>query len=298
MPAMKGEGFLVPDWPAPPNVRAVVTTRASPGASKPPFDRFNLGGRCGDDPAAVIANRESLIKALALPEPPRWMRQVHGNEVYDADAILADAEPTADASVTRIAGRVLAILTADCLPVFFCSGDGTAAGLAHAGWRGLAGGVIESTVARLAVAPESLIAWLGPAIGPRSYEVGDEVRTAFVEVDASAANAFEATRPGHWLCDLYALARLRLAAVGVERSFGGGFDTFADARFYSYRRDGETGRFASLVWIEPAAVKVDACDTETTQASGAASALQPAFARIRGDARMACPILPLGASWA
>jgi YfiH family protein len=276
--AMKGEGFLIPDWPAPPNIRAVVTTRVLPGASKPPFDRFNLGSRCGDHAAAVIANREALIKVLALPEPPRWTRQVHGREVYDADAILADAEPTADASVTRIAGRVLAILSADCLPVFLCSDDGTAAGLAHAGWRGLAGGVIESTVARLAVPSASLIAWLGPAIAPRSYEVGDEVRAAFVEVDANAADAFEATRPGHWLCDLYALARRRLAAVGVDRVFGGGFDTFADARFYSYRRDGETGRFASLLWIEPASVKVE---SDRMDMAGAAEPIvpQPVFAR-------------------
>lgn len=275
---MKGEGFLVPDWPAPPNIRAVVTTRVLPGASKPPFDRFNLGGRCGDDSAAVIANRETLIEALSLPEPPRWTRQVHGREVYDADAILADAEPTADASVTRITGRVIAILTADCLPVFLCSDDGTATGLAHAGWRGLAGGVIESTVARLAVPAGSLIAWLGPAIGPHSYEVGDEVRAAFVEVDANAVDAFEATRPGHWLCDLYTLARQRLAAVGVERVFGGGLDTFADARFYSYRRDGETGRFASLLWIEPASVKVEV-DRADSADVGAPITAQPVFAR-------------------
>lgn len=275
---MKDAGFLIPDWPAPPNIRAVVTTRALPGASKPPFDRFNLASRCGDDPVAVIANREALIEALTLPEPPRWTRQVHGCEVYDADAILADAEPTADASVTRIAGRVLAILTADCLPVFLCSDDGTAAGLAHAGWRGLAGGVIEATVAHLAVPSGSLIAWLGPAIGPRSYEVGDEVRAAFVEFDANAADAFEATRPGHWWCDLYALARLRLAAVGVGRVFGGGFDTFADARFYSYRRDGEAGRFASLLWIEPASVTVE---TDRTDRAGAGEPIvpQPVFAR-------------------
>lgn len=275
---MKGEGFLVADWPAPPNIRAVVTTRVLPGASKPPFDRFNLGSRCGDHPAAVIANREALIEALSLPEPPRWTRQVHGREVHDADAILADAEPTADASVTRIAGRVIVILTADCLPVFLCSDDGTAAGLAHAGWRGLASGVIEATVARIAVPTGSLIAWLGPAIGPRSYEVGDEVRAAFVEVDANAVDAFEATRPGHWLCDLYTLARRRLVAVGVERVFGGGFDTFADARFYSYRRDGETGRFASLLWIEPASVEVESDRADSADA-GAPIAAQPVFAR-------------------
>jgi len=274
----QGEGFVVPDWPAPANIRAVVTTRALPGASRPPYDRFNLGGRCGDEPAAVIANREALIEALALPESPRWTRQVHGNEVYDADAILADVEPTADASVTHNVGRVLAILTADCLPVFLCSDEGTSAGLAHAGWRGLASGVIESTVTHLRVAPASLMAWLGPAIGPRSYEVGDEVRAAFVDVDANAADAFEAARPGHWLCDLYALARLRLSSPGVGRVFGGCFDTLADERFYSYRRDRETGRFASLLWIEPASVKVEP-DGADTAGAGEPIAPQPVFAR-------------------
>ncbi|HEV7490806.1 MAG TPA: peptidoglycan editing factor PgeF [Rhodanobacteraceae bacterium] len=279
---MKNEGFLIPDWPAPPNVRAVVTTCLLPGVSQPPFDRCNLGSRCGDDPAAVAANRAALVDAFALPNPPRWTRQVHGIEVFDADAPLADAEPTADASVTRVAGRVLAILTADCMPVFLSADDGTAVGIAHAGWRGFAGGVVEATVSQLPVSPGSLIAWLGPAIGERSYEVGDEVRTAFVDVDASAADAFEATRPGHWLCDLYALARLRLAAAGVERVFGGGFDTFADARFYSYRRDGQTGRFASLLWIEPAAVRVESGRTETAKAPEPLA--QPVFARVHGDA--------------
>ncbi|HEX5123132.1 MAG TPA: peptidoglycan editing factor PgeF [Rhodanobacteraceae bacterium] len=271
------DGLVIPDWPAPPNIRAVVTTRTLPGASKPPFDRFNLGARAGDDAAAVVANRNALVDMLELPEAPRWLRQVHGTGVHDADALLADVDPEADAAITRLPGRVLAILTADCLPVFLAADEGTAIGLAHAGWRGLSAGVIECTIARLGVAPASLVAWLGPAIGARSYEVGDEVRDAFVAIDADDADAFAPTRPGHWTCDLYALARARLARAGVARVAGGGFDTFADARFYSYRRDRETGRFASLVWIEPARLKADAPKKKETEAElGAAT--QPAFA--------------------
>jgi YfiH family protein len=275
--AMKpNDAILIPDWPAPPNIRAVVTTRLLPGQSKPPFDRFNLGTRCGDEPAAVIANRTALEEALGLPEAPRWVQQVHGIDVHDADAVLADAEPKADAAVTRSAGRVLAVLTADCLPVFICADDGTAVGIAHAGWRGLAGGVIGATVASLGSQPSSLIAWLGPAIAASSYEVGDDVRAAFLQADRAAAAAFEPTRAGHWLCDLCALARQRLAAAGVERVSGGGFDTFSDARFYSYRRERETGRFASLIWLSPATVKI----TEREQAgSGEDPApTQPVFA--------------------
>ncbi|HSS05886.1 MAG TPA: peptidoglycan editing factor PgeF [Rhodanobacteraceae bacterium] len=273
---MGSEGFIVPDWPAPPNVRAVVTTRTLPGESKPPFDRFNLGLRGGDDPAAVIANRAALERALDLPEAPRWMQQVHGIDVYDADAVLAEIEPQADAAVTRNADRVLAVLTADCLPVFLSADDGTAVGLAHAGWRGLAAGVVEATVGKLARPPSSLIAWLGPSIGARSYEVGEEVRDAFVDADAGACTAFEPTRPGHWLCDLAALARRRLAAAGVGRVSGGGFDTFSDPRFYSYRRDRQTGRFASLIWLAPATVKVsDRTPSETVETPAPA---QPVFA--------------------
>jgi len=243
-------GALCADWPAPACVRSAIALRTMAGLSKPPFDACNLGGRCGDDPAVVDANRAALVDALGLPAPPIWLRQVHGTVVVDADAGAGEAEPEADAAVTHANGRVLAVLTADCLPVLLCAGDGSAIGVAHAGWRGLAAGVIEATVAKLGVASESALAWLGPAIGPASYEVGDEVRAAFLAHDSGAAAAFEETRPGHWLCDLYALARRRLASVGVRRVFGGDFDTFADPRFYSYRRDRETGRFASLIWIE------------------------------------------------
>ena len=247
-------GVLHADWPAPANVRTAITLRSLNGVSKPPYEAFNLGTRCGDDPAAVAANRAHLAEMLGLPERPCWLRQVHGNGVFDAStapAVLAD-EPQADAAIAETPGRVLAVLTADCLPLLLCAADGSAVGIAHAGWRGLAGGVIEAAVARLGVPAESVLAWLGPAIGSRSYEVGEDVGAAFVQTDASAASAFAPTRPGHWLCDLSALARQRLAAAGVRRVFGGGFDTRADARFYSYRRDRETGRFASLIWIDAA----------------------------------------------
>jgi len=241
--------WLFPDWPAPAHVRAAVTLRTSPGVSMPPFDRCNLGTRCGDVPAAVAANRAGLIGSLGLPSAPLWLRQVHGIGVLDADA-AGDDESEVDAAVSRSTESVLAVLTADCLPVLFSSEDGATIGVAHAGWRGLSAGVLEATVAALDVPPSTLMAWLGPAIGPDSYEVGDEVRAAFISKDPGAASAFRSTRPGHWLCDLYALAHQRLAAAGVMSVYGGGLDTFTDPRFYSYRRDRETGRFASLIWID------------------------------------------------
>ena len=243
-----------PDWPAPPTIRAVVTTRTMAGHSRPPFGALNLGARCGDDVIAVAANRAALVPMFDLPASPRWLCQLHGTVIFDADAgIPADAEPEADAAFARRSEVVLAILTADCLPILFCADDGSAIAAAHAGWRGLAAGMIEATIARLGVPASRLLAWLGPAIGPASYEVGDEVRAAFVALDAQAASAFVPTRVGHWHCDLYALARQRLARVGVARVSGGGFDTFSDPRFYSYRRDRETGRFASLIWRVPEA---------------------------------------------
>jgi YfiH family protein len=246
-----GDGCIAPDWPAPARVRACATTRWVAGHSKPPFDAFNLGSRCGDEPDGVAANRDALVRRLALPAVPCWLRQVHGTTVFDADGVGIDAEPAADAAVTRRAGRVLAVLTADCLPVLFCVDDGSAVAAAHAGWRGLAAGVLEATLATLRVPPSRLIAWIGPAIGAMSYEVGEEVRSAFIEADDGAAAAFASTRPGHWQCDLPLLARRRLSAAGVVRVGGGDFDTFRDERFYSYRRERETGRFATLVWIAP-----------------------------------------------
>jgi YfiH family protein len=243
-------GILVPDWPTPPGIRAAVTTRRMDGHSQPPFDRMNLGARCGDDAAAVAANRAALVEALQLASPPRWLQQVHGIDVVEADRTPVAEEPVADAAVSH-GDAVLAVLTADCLPLLFCSDDGAAVAVAHAGWRGLAAGVIEATLTRLGTGRARVLAWIGPAIGAASYEVGADVRAAFVHRDADAAHAFTSTRAGHWHCDLEALARRRLAAAGVERVSGGGFDTFADERFYSYRRDARTGRFASLIWRAP-----------------------------------------------
>jgi YfiH family protein len=246
------DSWLVPEWPAPAGVRAVVTTRGGPGISAVPFERFNLGSRCGDDPAAVAHNRAALAVALSLPCTPFWLRQVHGVEVAEATA-NAGIEPAADASHAQAPGDVLAILTADCMPVLFCNDIGEEIAAAHAGWRGLAGGILEATVGAFEATPDQVMAWMGPCIGAASYEVGEEVRAAFVDHDAGAVQAFVATRPGHWLCDLYALARRRLLAAGVSRIHGGGFDTFTDRRFYSYRRDrAGSGRFASLIWTQGA----------------------------------------------
>lgn len=244
------EPWIFPDWPAPPSVHAAVSTRQGPGISAAPYDRFNLGLRSGDRAAAVRANRGALQQALGLPSAPRWLLQVHGCDVADLGPLPAKGEPEADAAVSHIAGTTLSILTADCLPVLFCAEGGGEIAAAHAGWRGLAGGVLEATVAQLLTHPSRLMAWLGPCIGSMSYEVGAEVRASFVDSDPAAATCFTATRANHWLCDLAALARRRLSAAGVRGIYGGGFDTFTDPRFYSYRRDGgESGRFASLIWL-------------------------------------------------
>lgn len=244
--------WLIPDWPAPAGVRAAVSTRQGPGISEGPWGRFNLGARCGDAPEAVVANRAAVPTALGLARAPHWLQQVHSVDVAEVDRGQDDAgEPRADASVTHRAGEPLAILTADCLPVLFCTADGGAVAAAHAGWRGLQAGVLEATLGALDAPPAQVMAWLGPCIGKASYEVGDEVRNAFIALDAGAAGGFVSTRPGHWLCDLAWLARRRLQATGIGSIHGGGFDTRTDDRFYSYRRDGaQSGRFASLIWRE------------------------------------------------
>ena len=255
MPAEAGRpedpAWLWPDWPAPVGVQAAVTTRQGPGQSLPPFDRFNLGLASGDGAARVQAHRAALVPALGLPAAPHWLQQVHGTRVHRVGPEPASAVmPQADAAVCTERGQVLAILTADCLPVLFARRDGRAIGAAHAGWRGLAAGVLEATLAAMESPAEELIAWLGPCIGADSYEVGAEVRAAFVAHDPEAATAFVATRPGHWRCDLALLARQRLRALGLDAVHGGGFDTLTDPRFYSYRGDaGRTGRFASLLWL-------------------------------------------------
>lgn len=248
--------WLDADWPAPPGVRALATTRHGLGVSQAPFDSFNLGIRCGDDAEAVIENRRQLEVALGLPAPPHWLKQVHGIEVVRFSPSLqaweaAEAEPEADAAVTSTPGTVLAILTADCLPVVFAARDGSEVAAAHAGWRGLADGMLEATVAAMNTPANDIVAWLGPAAGPGAYEIGVEVFEAFVAHDAGAAVAFAPTRLGHWKVDLYALARRRLAGVGVTDVHGGNLCTISDShRFFSHRRDQRSGRIATLAWIE------------------------------------------------
>jgi YfiH family protein len=247
--------WLEAQWPLPASVRAFTTLRHGLGVSKAPFDHLNLGLRAGDEVEAVLRNRALLQEAAKLPSPPRWLRQVHGVDVVRFDGDRGeDSEPEADASVSSTAGTVLAILTADCMPVLFCADDGSEIGAAHAGWRGLVGGVLENTVAAMQSPPQRLHAWLGPAAGPQHYEIGEEVFDAFVSRDWSAGSAFVSTRPHHWRVDLYALARRRLEAAGIDASriHGGGLCTIAEPdRFFSHRRDQRGGRMASLIWIEP-----------------------------------------------
>lgn len=243
---MTGDDWLEPDWPAPMNVKALVTTRNG-GVSTGPYASLNLGLHVGDSPLAVERNR-ALLRAC-LPAEPLWLDQVHGTAVGDAGS---DSGPIcADAAVATTPGAVCAIMTADCLPVLFCNERGTVVAAAHAGWRGLAAGVLDATVARMGEPPHSVLAWLGPAIGARAFEVGDDVRDQFVGQDAAAAAAFcPAGAPGKWMADLFMLARLRLRRLGIERVYGGEICTyFSPTRFFSYRRDGTTGRFASVVWL-------------------------------------------------
>ncbi len=241
-------GLITPDWPAPPGVRAVSTTRQG-GYSQGVYAGMNLGAHVGDDLAAVEKNRRLLVRQLALPSDPPWLNQVHGCTVArvrtTADCLDADA------AVTDESGRVCAVMTADCLPLLFCDARGERVGAVHAGWRGLLGGVIEAAVDAMGVPADMLMAWLGPAIGPDAFEVGGEVRTAFVTGDPSALGAFRPSPSGHWLADIYALARLRLARLGVRSVHGGDFCTLGDAdRFFSFRRDGVTGRMATLIWLQ------------------------------------------------
>lgn len=237
--------WLTPEWPVPASVKACVTTRAG-GVSAAPFDSLNLGDHVGDAPEAVAENRRRLRAALGCE--PAWLRQVHGVEV-----VLADPSFTAqaDACWTGEPGIACSVLTADCLPALFCDRAGTRVAAAHAGWRGLVGGVLEATLDALVVAPAEVLVWLGPAIGPEAFEVGPEVREAFLDQNSEAAQVFVPSRnPGRFMADLYQLARIRLAACGVTAVHGGGFCTFSDPRFYSYRRAPRTGRFASLIWLE------------------------------------------------
>lgn len=240
--------FIRPDWPAPVHVRALTTTRAS-GSSAGAYASFNLGDHVGDDDEAVRRNRTQLREQFGIPEPS-WLKQVHGTDVVEVS--FGEAGHVADGGFTEMAGTVCAVLTADCLPVFLCDRSGSRVAVVHAGWRGLVNGVLEAGVLALRTPGEELLAWLGPAIGPESYEVGDDVRAEFMTASAEAESAFRLHAPGKWLADLYALARQRLNAIGVESVYGGSRCTFREPDlFFSYRRDGITGRMASLIWIEP-----------------------------------------------
>lgn len=237
--------WLAPAWPAPTRVKACVTT-ASHGHSLGDFASCNLGDHVGDDVAAVAANRQLLADKLGCK--PVWLDQVHGIKVVEAKVgrVLE-----ADASWSQQAGIACAILTADCLPVLFAAKDTSCVAAAHAGWRSLQAGVLEQTLAALPVSASEVMVWLGPAISQAAYEVGAEVYQAFVEQNPACASAFiPSERDGHWLADLYQLARIRLAGAGVEQLYGGGFCTKTDKRFYSYRRQPVTGRFASLIWLD------------------------------------------------
>jgi polyphenol oxidase len=245
--------WIIPDWPAPANVKAFVTTRSG-GVSIGPHASFNLGLRADEDPQTVVQNRALLQKHL--PQTPRWLRQVHGTRVVDADVITNGPETEADASVARQANTVCAVMIADCLPILFTNRAGTRVAGAHAGWRGLSGGVIANTVQVLRDAgddPADLLAYIGPGIGPSAFEVGQDVYDAFVNADAQAALAFAPQPQGKWLADLFTLAQRALARAGIAPAqvFGGGMCTYSDpARFYSYRRDKLTGRMAAFIWRE------------------------------------------------
>lgn len=240
--------LIAADWAAPDNIRAVVTTRIG-GESAGPYSGLNLGDHVGDDPAVVAANRQLLIETLGLAQAPQWLSQVHGTHVIEAKDDLS--VPEADACWSEEPGQPCVVMTADCLPVFFCDRQGKKVAVAHAGWRGLADGILEQT---LSVFPDpgSVLAWFGPAIGPDAFEVGGEVREQFYHELPESVQAFKPSpNQGKWLADIYLLARLRLQRAGVTGISGGDLCTFSDPdRFYSYRRDGVTGRMASIIWID------------------------------------------------
>ncbi len=244
---MKDVEIIEPGWTLPGNVHAAFTLRVG-GISGPPYDSLNLGTHVGDAPDAVAENRRRVRDQLQLPAEPAWLQQIHGNRVADLDTEL---EPgAADAVVARQGNRVCVIQVADCIPVLFAARDGAVVAAAHAGWRGLAGGVLDATVRQMGVAPGDILAWLGPGISQRHFEVGDDVRAAFGGDDEQAQGAFEANSRGRWQCDLYALARRKLLGLGIKDVSGGGLCTYAHAsKFFSYRRDGRCGRMAALIWL-------------------------------------------------
>ncbi|AHG21321.1 hypothetical protein Z042_18215 [Chania multitudinisentens RB-25] len=241
------DSLILPDWPLPVGVKACSTTRYG-GASLPPYDSLNLGSHVGDDAQTVDDNRQRLVAMAGLPQMPLWLEQVHGTRVLTLDG-QTPGDLRADAVYSNLPGQVCAVMTADCLPVLFTSRAGDEVAAAHAGWRGLCGGILENTVERFTATPGNIIAWLGPAIGPRQFEVGAEVRAAFMAADISAASAF-ISHGDKFLADIYLLARQRLQRLGIFATYGGDRCTVTEmSHFFSYRRDGVTGRLASLIWV-------------------------------------------------
>ncbi|MDX3773295.1 peptidoglycan editing factor PgeF [Chromatiaceae bacterium AAb-1] len=239
--------LIIPDWPAPDNVKAVSSTRQG-GYSLPPYQSLNLGNHVGDDPSLVLQNRRSLQRRARMPAVPYWLNQTHSATVLTLPSSLS--EPDADATFSNKRQQICTVMTADCLPVLFCNREGTAVAAAHAGWRGLCNGILENTVRHFSK-PAEVIAWLGPAISVAAFEVGTEVRQAFISHQLQAEQAFVAQSEHKWRADLYLLARQRLASVGVTAVYGGDYCTFTQQqRFFSYRRDGLTGRMASCIWLE------------------------------------------------
>lgn len=245
---MKPDTYIYPDWPCPPGIKSAITTRHG-GVSCGHYAGFNLADHVGDDPAAVNENRKRLRADLALPREPAWLQQVHGTRVIEAGSATINVK--CDGSIALVPGFVCAVMTADCLPVLLTDVQGTRVAALHAGWRGLAAGIIEQGIEALDTSPGQLLAYLGPAIGPDAFEVGAEVREAFCNHDPGAEDAFRSAGNAKWMADIYRLARQRLNARGVHKIYGGGRCTFhEEADFFSYRRDSTCGRMASLIWID------------------------------------------------
>ncbi len=248
---LRGLSFITPNWPAPDNIHAFSSTRnlAGEAASAGKYDGFNLALHVEDATDQVLQNRQQLSESLNLPREPLWLNQVHGHQVVNCAQTYIEP-PKADASFSEHKNYVCTVMTADCLPVLICNRQGTKVAAVHAGWRGLADGIIEKTIQTLNEKPENILVWLGPAIGADAFEVGEEVRNIFIQHLSDTDSAFKQNRPGHYLADIYRLAKTRLRAIHVEAVYGGEHCTFNDAdQFYSYRRDGVTGRQASIIWF-------------------------------------------------
>lgn len=242
--------FITPDWPAPARVSTLTTCRDG-GQSRGLYAGLNFAQHVGDDSSAVLANRAALRKELTLPSEPVWLEQIHGTSIVELDTLTTQKLPRADAAISKSADQVCAVMTADCLPVLMCSENGTVVAAVHAGWRGLLAGVIEQTAKKMG-SSNKLLVWLGPAIGPGQFEVGEDVKTAFVNKQSNMAQAFQRVDSTHYLADLYALARMTLLACGVKKIYGGEHCTYNEPDlFYSYRREPVTGRMASLIWLQP-----------------------------------------------